>query len=139
MPKAWESISTDRVLKMSKRRTLVEVANNFYTDFDPIDLSDVTHLGLDDGRTVKPDHFEALWEGLCLSPSSTTVWISDRHRQAVVSLGEKRNAIAHFETDPREEAFRFTYGDLHDLVNTVSESVERLHEHTIEWLDRFRR
>lgn len=139
LPKAWDSISSERILRLAKRRDLVDVANNFYSTSDPMDLRGIENLGLTDGRTVNVQNFEALWEGLCLSPSADRLWLSERHRHAVVSLAEKRNSIAHFETDPRVEAFRFSYADLRDLAKRISETVERLQEHTILWLDKLKK
>lgn len=139
VPDAWESISTDRVTRLVKRSELVRAANDFYVGDDPLDFEGVSHLGISDGRTVNTHHFEAIWEGLCLSPKSEPVWISPAHRQAVSTLANKRNAIAHFETDPREEAFRSSYGDLATMVERISESVERVYECLLVWLDRHER
>ncbi|MBA9082038.1 hypothetical protein FHR79_002174 [Micrococcus aloeverae] len=137
MPEAWESISTDRVLRMTRRSEVVRAANNFYIDEEPLEFGQLRQLGISDGRTVNAHHFEALWEGLCLSAGSEPVWESPAHRQAVAKLAETRNLIAHFETDPRQEAFRSTYGDLETTIKRVIESVTRLNEHLVLWLDRF--
>lgn len=139
VPGAWEAIGTDRVLRLMKRSEVVRAANNFYVDNDPLDFQEVKNLGISDGRTVNAHHFEAVWEGLCLSANADPIWLSRAHRQAVSTLADKRNAIAHFDTDPREEAFRSSYGDLSTLVERVSQSVERLYEHLLLWLDRFER
>jgi len=136
VPSAWEAINTDRVVRLIRRRDLVDVANNFYASSDPLSLSGISQLGLNDGRTVNVHQFEAVWEGLCLAGPEESVWPSSKHRQAVLSVADKRNTIAHFNTDPRDEAFRFSYGDLRDLATRVTETVERLHEHAILWLDR---
>jgi len=137
VPNAWDAINGDRVVRLIKRRELVETFNNFYLATDPLDFADISQLGVSDGRTVNVHHFEALWEGLCLSETAASVWLSTQHRQAIVSLGEKRNAIAHFQADPRVEAFRFSYRDLRVLVSRVRETVERVQEHTIVWLDKY--
>jgi len=139
VPDAWDSISTDRVTRLVKRSDLVRAANDFYVDGDPLDFSSMSHMGISDGRTVNAHHFEAVWEGFCLSPKGDPIWPSHAHRQAVSTLANKRNAIAHFETDPREEAFRSSYGDLATMVERVSQSVERLYEHLLIWLDRYER
>lgn len=135
-PKAWDAINTDRVVRLVKRRDLVEVIGSFYSSGEPIDLASIDQLGVHDGRTVNVHHFEAIWEGLCLGAPGKSIWASPKHRQAIISVADKRNAIAHFETDPREEAFRFTYGDLGELAERVRATVEHLHEGTIIWLDR---
>lgn len=136
-PKAWDQINTERVVRLVKRRDLVEVIANFYSDPDPIDLTSLANLGVIDGRTIDTHNFEALWEGLCLSPEGKPFWQSSRHEQSVRTVHDKRNLIAHFETDPRDEAFRFTYRDLAGLVASVLESVQRLEEHVLLWLDRY--
>lgn len=136
MPRAWDELNGDRVVRLTRRRDLVQAANNFYSDPEPIDFAHVTQLGLNDGRTVNVHHFEALWDGLCLSPSGASVWVTAAHRQAVYSVATKRNLIAHFEADPRIEAFRYSYGDLVLLVARIRETVERLRESTLLWLDR---
>ncbi len=138
MPQKWDATTGDRVVRLVGRQGVVEAANNFYSASDVLDLSIISQLGLNDGRTVNVHHFEALWEGLCLSATAESIWISRQHRQAVLSVADKRNAIAHFNTDPRVEAFRFSYGDLQLLARRVLETVERLQEHTILWLDRHR-
>lgn len=137
VPNAWDAINSDRVARMVRRRDLIATANDFYASADPLELAEIEQLGLTDGRTVTISNFEALWDGLCLSPFNESVWLSNQHRQAIVSLADKRNAIAHFDTDPRIEAFRFSYGDLHALVIRVQESVERLRERTILWLEKY--
>lgn len=134
-PKAWESTSSDRVIRMVKRAELVQAANDFYASSEAVDFSGVTRLGIADGRTVNAHHFEAVWEGLCLSAASESIWVTPAHRIAVVTIANKRNAIAHFETDPREEAFRSSYRELSQLVGRVSETVERLQEGLLVWLD----
>jgi hypothetical protein len=135
LPRTWEDVGGDRVTRMAKRRDIVDAANNFYADRKPFDFSGVERLGLNDGRTVNVEHFEVVWDGLCLSDERSSVWLTNQHRDAVSKLAKKRNLIAHFEADPREEAFRNTYGDLHTMVCRVRDSVDRLAEHTLEWLD----
>jgi len=139
IPNAWDSVSTDRVTRLVRRSQVVQAANSFYVDGNPLEFAKVVSLGLSDGRTVNVHHFEAIWDGLCLSAGDDEFWGSRAHRQAVSTLAEKRNAIAHFETDPREEAFRSSYGDLATMVTRVQQSVERLYEHLLVWLDRFER
>ena len=139
VPDAWDAISGDRVARIVRRRDLVATANEFHASTDVLELGAIKQLGVHDGRTVNVHHFEALWEGLCLAGPTASVWPSPQHRTAIVTLADKRNTIAHFETDPRDEAFRFTYGDLRLLAARVLESVERLHEYTIVWMDRHRK
>ena len=67
---------------------------------------------------------------------AASVWASPQHKTAVATIAAKRNLIAHFEADPRVEAFRFTYGDLAISCQRVLETIERLQEHTTLWLDR---
>ena len=115
-PTTWDALSTDRVIRLVKRRGVIQTAMDFYTSTDIIDLSELQRIGLSDGRTVNVHHFEALWEGLCLSTRNESLWRTTAHRQAIVTLADKRNTIAHFETDPRDEAFRMTYGDIATLL-----------------------
>lgn len=136
-PTTWDALSSDRVIRLVRRRGVIQTATDFYTSSAVIDLSTLERIGLADGRTVNVHHFEALWEGLCLSPGSEQLWRTPAHKQAVVTLADKRNAIAHFETDPRTEAFRMTYGDIATLLERISESVARLQEHVLDFLDRF--
>ncbi len=134
-PKVWESVSTDRVERLVRRRSLVDSIGAFYAGTEPIDFSQIERLHLTDGRTVNTNHFDALWHGLCLSPNDEVLWPSHAHRNAILMLAEKRNTIAHFNTDPRDEAFRFSYDDLATMAERVKEVVERLREHILEYFD----
>ncbi|WP_148050095.1 hypothetical protein [Frigoribacterium sp. PhB107] len=136
VPQAWDSISSDRVIRLAKRSALIETANNFYQPQTPIDFSQMQHLGITDGRTVNTQHFEALWDGLCLDISGGSIWESPLHRQAIQTLASKRNTIAHFETDPRVEAFRSSYGELAILTERITAVATRLQEHLVLWLDK---
>jgi len=138
LPDVWSGVSGDRVARIAKRREIISEANDFYITPGPIDLLSIGQLSLHDGRTVDTVHFEAIWAGLCLAPPPEMVWPSDQHRRAVATIAQKRNVIAHHETDPREEAFRFSYKDLHERCLHVTETVERLQEHVVAWLDRHR-
>lgn len=135
-PKLWSGVASDRVSRFTSRRALLEVFQKFWTsDFEyGVELPD-KKLGMVDGRTVQPHHFEVLWEGLTLSASGHRVWISDAHRNSVSTVSDKRNTIAHFNTDPRDEAARLSYADIARHADRIHEQVERLQEALLAWLD----
>lgn len=73
-----------------------------------------------DGRTIRGDHLETIWETLGLSgdpvPHPRCMW-------ALSDLADGRNNLAHGEVDPVAFGRRKTISDMRRLVDTIEDVV----------------
>lgn len=86
-----------------------------------------------DGRTIRAEHFDAIWLVLGLQRSSTP---SPLHRVALKELADGRNEVAHGNEDPVTFGRRKATSDLLKLIGRVEDVVTHLLSGLDEYLDK---
>ena len=90
-------------------------------------------LLLADGSSIGPKQFEALWHVLGLSGDWQN---SGTDRVLLEELKSKRNAIAHWESDPVDVGRSRSYSDLRRALSQLRDLIDHLYLHVCDWLDR---
>lgn len=86
-----------------------------------------------DGKTIRAEHFDAIWLVLGLPSSSTP---SAVHRLALKELAEGRNEVAHGDQDPVSFGRIKATVDLLNLVNRVDDIVIHLLSRLDEYIEK---
>jgi hypothetical protein len=116
-----------RGLKMWRRRALV-FEETMSTGSCDIELD---RLPLD-GRTLRPQHFEAIWTVFGMPPPSMP---SPRATLALQDLAESRNLVAHGEQEADGVAGRKSISDTLALVERIEDVAVHLWESATKYLD----
>lgn len=113
-----DSLQDVRGMKMWAKRA------DLFSALDNAEVCDLPVASLPmDGRTVRPNHFDTIWQVFGLDGDPTP---SPRHRLALTDLADARNDLAHGERSPNEIAGRKTVDDTIRLLGTVEEVVLHL-------------
>lgn len=98
---------------------------------DPVEL-DGTHLPLD-GRTIRPEHLEAIWRvfGLPGRPLPGPI-----HALALNDLADSRNDVAHGNETIARVAGRKSSPDMIRFINRIEEAALHLYDAAMEYLQR---
>jgi hypothetical protein len=87
-----------------------------------------------DGRTIRPEHFDVIWQVLGLSGESLP---SPRHRFALTDLANGRNELAHGETGVVAFGRKKANSDLIRLVQHIDETTVHFLTSLDYYLDNF--
>ncbi|QKW01026.1 MAE_28990/MAE_18760 family HEPN-like nuclease [Streptomyces sp. NA02536] len=121
-----ESLQQVRGLKMWKRRQ--EVFSNLY-DSSPCQMS-IEYLPLD-GRTIRLDHLETIWEVFGFPGSSIP---SPLHALALRDLADARNKVAHGEEKASTVAGNKSVTDTLKLFGRVEEVITHFWDAATDYL-----
>ncbi len=110
-----DSMENSKKLKKWRQR-----AKAFRSVTDPTPVVFNTAVIPIDGRTIRGDHLETIWETLGLSGDHVP---HPRCKLALSDLAEGRNNLAHGEIDPVAFGRRETISDMRRLVDTIEDVV----------------
>lgn len=112
-----------------KSASKIKAWNKRSTIFRSIDLAQTVEFSLNvhplDGRTIKADHFECIWNVFGFVPPHLP---HPKHGFALNDLADGRNRVAHGEIDPVRFGRSKTCGDVVRILDLTEEAMLHLWE-----------